>query len=374
MPSVSPDGPDLSGPPASPVSRSVAPVRVWPSETKDTYGPLFGGLSRSAALQQSLENRLRVRMAAHGSMEYELTWKHWAMSSGLPICALRAAERPISGKGSTGWPTPNTPSGGPNTKSSEKHTGGIDLEGAASLAGWPTSTVNDSRGGRNRTSGRSNPDSQHHDGLTLCDAALIAGWPTASARDWKDTPGMSQTGTNPDGSERTRLDQLPRVAALAGWATPRAEDSEQTGAHRGKADTLTSQGRLAGWGTPRVTNNGGIPCPEKTGKGSRLEDQAAIAGWPSPSANGSAGETSEDLERVGSKWRNKKTGRILQTNLATEVKLLTPGQTGSSSPVPTGKRGALNPDLSRWLMGYPVEWGYCGATAMRSCRRSRRSS
>ena len=42
----------------------------------------------------------------------------------------------------------------------------------------------------------------------------LVGWPTCSARDWKDTPGMSETGVNPDGTERTRLDQLPRVANL----------------------------------------------------------------------------------------------------------------------------------------------------------------
>ena len=45
-------------------------------------------------------------------------------------------------------------------------------------------------------------------------------WPTASSRDWKDTPGMATTGVNPDGSERTRLDMLPRVAALAPGPTP----------------------------------------------------------------------------------------------------------------------------------------------------------
>jgi hypothetical protein len=36
------------------------------------------------------------------------------------------------------WPTPNTPSGGPNTKSTPTHTGGIDLDGAVLLATWPT--------------------------------------------------------------------------------------------------------------------------------------------------------------------------------------------------------------------------------------------
>ena len=43
-----------------------------------------------------------------------------------------------------------------------------------------------------------------------------SGWPTPSSRGWKDTPGMATTGTNPDGSERTRLDQLARVANLVG--------------------------------------------------------------------------------------------------------------------------------------------------------------
>lgn len=46
--------------------------------------------------------------------------------------------------------------------------------------------------------------------------------------------------------------------------------------------------------------------------------------------------------------------------------------TGSAAGIGAGDR--LSPEHSRWLMGYPVAWGCCGATAMRSCRRSRRSS
>ena len=80
----------------------------------------------------------------------------------------------------TSWPTPNTPSGGPNVKSTPTHTGEMDLEGAVTLTSWPT----------------------------------------ASARDWKDTTGMATTGTNPDGSTRSRLDQLPRVAGLTATGSP----------------------------------------------------------------------------------------------------------------------------------------------------------
>ena len=79
--------------------------------------------------------------------------------------------------------------------------------------------------------------------LRTC-AKGFTGWPTASSRDWKDTPGMATEGVNPDGTKRKRLDQLPRVAALTGW------------------------------GTPRVANNGGHGNVSRSADGmSRLEDQ-----------------------------------------------------------------------------------------------------
>jgi len=65
-----------------------------------------------------------------------------------------------------------------------------------------------------------------------------------------------------------------------------------------------------------------------------------LVGWPTPSAEGSAGEISEDLERVGQKWHNKKTGRVLQTNLATDARmLLCPWTTTSHSDADRGGTG-----------------------------------
>jgi hypothetical protein len=43
--------------------------------------------------------------------------------------------------------------------------------------------------------------------------SLESPWVTPSARDWKDSPGMATTGINPDGTERSRIDMLPRQAA-----------------------------------------------------------------------------------------------------------------------------------------------------------------
>jgi hypothetical protein len=126
-----------------------------------------------------------------------------------------------------------------------------------------------------------------------------------------------------------------------------------------------------------------------------------VSGWPTPSSEGSAGETSADLERRGEKWVNSKTGRVLQTNLATDVKMLagwatpaatearqgfqdrskgmkgtqesfttqvvkTSGQTPSGSTAETEKPGGLNPAFASYLQGYPVEW--CQA-AIRASRK-----
>lgn len=84
------------------------------------------------------------------------------------------------------------------------------LTSAAKLAGWQTPRANDSE---KRGQVEANNRSLNNQ------AAQLTGWPTESSRDWKDTPGMSVTGINPDGTERTRLDQLPRVAALATHGT-----------------------------------------------------------------------------------------------------------------------------------------------------------
>ena len=157
-------------------------------------------------------------MDAFGSPEYALTWKHWDMPSGPPIFALRGSVRRTSGNGSTGWRTTSQTDGTrgglhkrhPRTRES--------LDSQARLTGWPTPKAE--RADQNTTFGRGNP--------TLGKVAALSGWPTASGRDWKDTPGMAQTGVNPDGSERKRLDQLPRVAQLAGWPTPNQMEGGQT--------------------------------------------------------------------------------------------------------------------------------------------------
>ncbi len=73
--------------------------------------------------------------------------------------------------------------------------------------------------------------------------------------------------------------------------------------------------------------------------------------------DGEAGRLVEGADPAGAPARPTASGEI---------------RTGFSAAMAAG--GPLSPEHSRWLMGYPAAWGCCGATATRSCRRSRRSS
>jgi len=103
---------------------------------------------------------LRVEMAGRGSPLYALTWRHWDMPAGPPICALRASGLRTSASASTGWPTPRTQDEKP------------------SLAGRKA-TINDK--------GRVVRESGQDFSMALCDAAQLAGWPTPNAGPQNDT-------------------------------------------------------------------------------------------------------------------------------------------------------------------------------------------
>jgi hypothetical protein len=145
--SGSPDGPTTApfGPDHAPASPFQWPGDGVATKTAAIFGQRGENSSASVALQRVLGNKLRRRMAVYGSPEYALTWKHWDMPLGAPICALRASARHTSGSGCIGWPTPLTPIGGPENPLEKRRPSGakkqLTLHGVARLAGWPTPKV-----------------------------------------------------------------------------------------------------------------------------------------------------------------------------------------------------------------------------------------
>jgi hypothetical protein len=141
----------------------------------------------SAALQWSLENRLRARTSSLGSTLFSLTWKPWATPSGPSRSRLRASVLRTSVTAATSWPT-------------------------------PSSTIVDAKPQPPITRGRKPTDPQ----IGLADVAVwLTSWPTPCGQDGpKGGPGQ--------GTER-----LPGAAALrlAHWPTTTATDAGDSRAY-----------------------------------------------------------------------------------------------------------------------------------------------
>lgn len=139
----------------------------------------------------------------------------------------------------------------------------------------------------------------------------------------------------------------------SGWTSPIASEARQgfqdrSRGKKGTQESLTTQ-------VVKFLPPGGVRI-------------VVLCGWSTPSSRDwkdTAGMSTTGINPDGSL-------RSRLDQLPRQVQL-TRGAIANSSPASTEKRGGLNPEFSRWLMGFPVEWGSCGATAMQSSRKSPRS-
>ncbi len=225
-PSGSPNGLDLFGQPLSPVSRSRRRGSKKRTKTKDISGPCSFGSSESAVLQSFLASRLRQILGDSGSLEYEVTWKRWAMPSGSPICALRGRQRPISDSGFTGWPTPTGQDNDQVLGEYKNPKSGTTLGGAARLAGWISPSASDGNGGKGPRIGVSAtgamPDgSKAQMDLSAFTKVVLAGWASPACRDWKSGDASPET------MDRNARPLNEQAVNLTGWATPRSTDGDK---------------------------------------------------------------------------------------------------------------------------------------------------
>ena len=411
---ASADGPTPCDSPAGPTtvlcgrdlalaSPSVLPEKAEPPPTNDICGPPSTVSSHTLALQSSLASRLHRRLDCNGSMLFKLIWKTQAMPSGLPICRLRASARRTSDKDSSGWPSPlvNDAKGSDYTYNQGRHDSiSLKLGGTAKLASpWATPAARDYHS-ESATDTFNEKRWSHSRGKPLSAQATLSTWVSPQAAD-SNGSGMNQhtaslckqtrtvtSWPTPTSSladkgvrsfeggiheaMRSRGPDLAAVSCLASWATPVATELGNTlenylamkaNMKSGPRSAITHpslQAQLATWPTPAVANavRGGQAQRMETGR-SNLQDAVMMSNWPTPMAgtpaqNGynEAGNTDSSRKTVG----------------------LVSGPTATGSPAGMENRGQLNPQHSRWLMGYPAVWGSCGATAMQLFRRLRPNS
>jgi len=297
-----------------------------------------------------------------GSTLFSLTWNDAVTPSGRRICALRASALRTSDSGCTSWPTPTVSRGDYSYANGDHETPTLKLAGAAKTAVWPTPLASD---------GTASRETFHHgaNNPTLLGAARTAAWPTPAARDWKSS------ASNMHG-ENARPSHWPTPDAQArGTVEPPEGMTRESGA---KAQlTLHGAAALASWPTPRAADGAkGGKRRVATGQDLPTTAHEAIrpASWATPAAQEASGTPEAFLDR---KRKTKAAGTHIGesvTSLSLQAQLADSGQmpTGSSAETQAVDRrspGQLNPEHSRWLQGYPAEWGSCGAMATRSSHR-----
>jgi hypothetical protein len=317
-----------SGPGPRPVSRSRSRVKEKLRLTIGTCGPTFSGSSIPDGPLSSWENRLRRRLARHGSTESSLTWKESTTPGGRPLSRLVPSMRPIDGTDFGLWPTP----------SASEHK--MRLQGNSQQSVGFGAKVT-------------------HTGREVWPFQPMPGPPPFAAPS-VNTPSASETPVG---------DSSP-PPPMAPWPTPTASEygtnqggsAGRTGPVRGSLSTIVRQLEVSHWPTPMHTDGTKACNRYREGRQNQLGAMVSTALWATPTTRDH--KNSGDLTNYIYGGKRDKP-RLDQ--LSTQIFGLAP----PGSNAPTAKPGAMNPAFPCWVMGFPLAWDDCAPTATRSSPKSR---
>jgi Protein of unknown function (DUF3631) len=193
------------GPTTAPHGQALAPAKAFPppepegvSTIPATSGRSGTISSASAALNESLGNKLRARLPLVGSILYSETWRENATPAGRRYWAHTASALRTSGSDFTGWPTPcaseqnSTPEAWERMNSAAKarnpRLGKKQkmLSTVAQLTGWGTPTARDNYKGKGLENWRLGNQAR------LVSGAIATGSPAATEKAARLSPEHSR--------------------------------------------------------------------------------------------------------------------------------------------------------------------------------------
>ena len=333
---------DLFGLEVAPANHSQSPEPVLDFQMSGTSGLPSTDLLKSANLQLSLENRLRANLDANGSLESDLTWKRWDMPSGPQICALRASTRHTAGNDYIGWRTPVASDGVGGVKTIiPKSNGKYKLRDQVPtseivLTGWPTTdTVGIGDGTDFETQLKALKERRERAKQAVKEGKVLAGsgrsmtlqmaaqsvmeltcWTTpcvVEPNTLTPRPSREATGRNTEYLGR-------QVHQIENWATPLSRDHKDTG------------------------ENLDITIRRQTSVSIQVRTVTDL--WPTPVADG---DRTTNYAQGGTSLGYA----VRSISESSGMTSISPNAEPSTAPSSTG---ALNPEFTRWLMGYPTEW------------------
>lgn len=178
---------------------------------------------------------------------------------------------------------------------------------------------------------------------------------------------------------QARTDSIGSTLYNLTWKRRATPTGRQIFARRAgvRRTSVSASGLLVkGWPTPTVGNGMGSQLAKNastTGKrpdGSKatvsLPQVAQAAGWQTPTA-----PTKTNGHQAGNSNFTTSITEALKIEQAIRVTAAGEVLTGSDAEMTSG--GPLNPEHSRWLMGFPEEWTSCAPTETPSFLRSQRT-